>query len=332
MAERVVLHVGLMKSGTTYIQHRLSANRPELARQDICFPGRTWGDQVRATADFFQFGRVGKVPYHGYWERLMNEVDAHPGAAMISMEFFAPVKPAQVQRVADAFAHTDLQIVITIRDLGRNIPAMWQETLKNGRTWTWSEYVEEVRSGGPAGKNFWRQHSAGRIVTRWAEVVGPENVTVITVPRPDAPRELLWERFCEAAGLADPAGWEQGATSNESLGAASAMVMRAVNEAVADIEWREYEPLVKGLLGSQIMAARKKQEPVIGFAAPPWVHGRADRMKQRIAGSGVRLIGDLDDLTPLDVPGVDPESVDTEEQLAAALTGLEGLLRASMKA
>ena len=41
MAERVVVHIGLMKSGTTFLQGRLDANREQLAAQGVLFPGPT---------------------------------------------------------------------------------------------------------------------------------------------------------------------------------------------------------------------------------------------------------------------------------------------------
>ena len=55
MAERVVLHIGAMKSGTTYIQDRLNANAEALARHGILVPRR----QVLAVLDALGAGQVG---------------------------------------------------------------------------------------------------------------------------------------------------------------------------------------------------------------------------------------------------------------------------------
>ncbi len=43
MAQRVVMHVGLMKSGTSYIQERLFASQEQLAAQDVHLPGGRGG-------------------------------------------------------------------------------------------------------------------------------------------------------------------------------------------------------------------------------------------------------------------------------------------------
>jgi hypothetical protein len=44
MAQRVIVHIGLMKSGTTFIQGRLGANRARLAAQGVLFPAPPGGD------------------------------------------------------------------------------------------------------------------------------------------------------------------------------------------------------------------------------------------------------------------------------------------------
>jgi hypothetical protein len=54
MARRVVLHVGLMKSGTTFIQGRLNASRATLADQKVLFPGPSWARHARAVSDFME--------------------------------------------------------------------------------------------------------------------------------------------------------------------------------------------------------------------------------------------------------------------------------------
>ena len=54
MAQRVVFHIGLMKSGTTFIQGRLNANRQRLAEQQVLFPGPAWSRHVRAVSDLMQ--------------------------------------------------------------------------------------------------------------------------------------------------------------------------------------------------------------------------------------------------------------------------------------
>jgi hypothetical protein len=54
-------------------------------------------------------------------------------------------------------------------------------------------------------------------------------------------------------------------------------------------------------------------------------------MITRLRELGVRVVGDLEDLRPVPVPGVDPSSVSDSERLDAAVAGLEGLVRATLR-
>jgi hypothetical protein len=51
MARRVVLHVGAMKSGTSYLQRLLMENRELLGERGVLLPGQSWRDQVRGVVD-----------------------------------------------------------------------------------------------------------------------------------------------------------------------------------------------------------------------------------------------------------------------------------------
>jgi hypothetical protein len=69
-------------------------------------------------------------------------------------------------------------------------------------------------------------------------------------------------------------------------------------------------------------------EPRIGLAVAPWVIEEAEDQRQGLVELGVRLVGDWADLTPVDVPGVDPETLDERQVGEAALAGLAGLIAA----
>jgi hypothetical protein len=50
-------------------------------------------------------------------------------------------------------------------------------------------------------------------------------------------------------------------------------------------------------------------------------------MRNQLERSGAHVVGDLDDLAPLDVAGVDPTQVGDRAQLDAAVAALAGALR-----
>ena len=174
----MVLHVGCLKSGTSYVQRTLDRNRDALAAQGFLFPGTSWRQQVAAVIDVRGHRRDGVVPADavGAWDRLRTEIAAWPGTAIVSMEFLATTTPAGIRRIVAALAPASVEVVVTVRDLGRTIPSMWQESVKNGEAGTWAEFVGAVRHGdprqpGPA-RRFWRHQAATPIARRWSRGVG----------------------------------------------------------------------------------------------------------------------------------------------------------------
>ena len=54
---RIFLHIGAMKTGTTYIQTVLSENRERLIEEGVLFPGERWRSQVRAVEDVLRLSK-----------------------------------------------------------------------------------------------------------------------------------------------------------------------------------------------------------------------------------------------------------------------------------
>jgi hypothetical protein len=320
MAQRVVFHIGLMKSGTTFIQGRLNTNRERLAAQQVLFPGPTWNRHVRAVSDLL--GSPKRKP--GSWNSLVDEITDHDGTAVVSMEYLAPMGRPRIKVLRDAFPDTEIRIAVSVRDLGRSVPAMWQESIKNRRTWTWAEYVRSIEKGGDPGRRFWRQQHAAKIVRRWGSVLGSDHVYVVTVPPPGADPTLLWDRFSEVAGIR-PDTWDEAPRANESLGAASTLVMRQLNFATQDLPIAAYKKRVKAL-AKHVMSGHRAEEDPIGFTVPRWLREESGRVLADLRRTGAHVVGDLADLEPVDVRGVDPATVTDSAQLEAAIAAISGVL------
>ena len=328
---RLVLHVGAMKSGTTFIQSRLFAHRDLLQERSVRVPGRRRRSQVLAVQQLLRGGGP-------MWDKHAAAVSRHKGTSVISMELLGPAREEVVATLRDS-VDADVEVVITARDLNRSLPAMWQETVQNGRSWGWHDYVigartdrPSARQGAPTtepGRAFWIQQDLVRMARTWASVFGAERVSVVTVPPPGSAPELLWSRF---AGIVGPEldGLTSAPDPNESLGAASATAMRRLNELLdaEGLPFPQGHQLRKRLLTKQVLAARKSAEPAIGLGVLPWVSDEADAQRAGLVDLGVRLVGDWADLTPVDVPGIDPETLEDREVGEAALAGLAGLLAA----
>jgi hypothetical protein len=328
VAEQVVLHVGLMKSGTSFLQQALRHNRARLHEQGVLFPS-PWKRQVQAVKEISTHGLRDQPPLagDGPWRSLVDDVRRWDGAAVLSMEFLGPRGLAKARQIVDAFAPAEVEVVLSVRDLARTIPAMWQESLQNRGTWTWDEYLEGVEgedrtTPGP-GRAFWTRQDAPSITQVWREAAGRDRVTVLTVPPAGAPSEVLWERFASLLPI-DGSGIDLDVRTNPSLGLASLLVLRELNQRLdADgrtLTGRQYERVVKQLLAKRGLAGREG-DPRLGYDAA-WVTERGDRDIARLRALAPRVAGDLEDLRCAPVRGADAAAVTVEQQLDAALAGL----------
>ena len=201
--------------------------------------------------------------------------------------------------------------MLTARDLNRSPVSVWQETVQNGRTWTFSAYLADARDKRPgrergvsdretAGGTFWRQQHLVRLAQDWTSVVGADRFTLVTVPPPGAAPDLLARRFAQATDLPIVA---TGAPSggNESLGLASALVLPWVNELLDErgLAFPAGSSLRKRLLAKTLLAARRDQEPRLGLPVSDWVRAQSADTMAELRRLGARLVGDWDDLLPV---------------------------------
>ncbi len=329
MATRLVLHVGVMKSGTTFIQRVLLANQERLKEQGILFPGRRWRRQVVAVRDLMaQVDEQGnRLDPDGPWNTMAAKIREWPGTAIMSMEYLGPRSAAQIAVVRETFPDTEIEVVLTVRDLARSITSMWTESVQNRGTKTWPGYLKALRTGDdPVGQAFWRQQRITTVVKRWTAVFGAEHVTVITVPPPGAPRDTLWKRFASVAGIPEDL-CDLDVVGNAALDAPSALVMRRLNERLAESEMdpKVYDRFVKRGLAKNGINERPRRGPSVGLNSP-WVMLLAKRELRELRALSPRVVGDLAELRSRPVKGISPRKVSTEQQLEAAVDGMAALL------
>jgi hypothetical protein len=224
------------------------------------------------------------------------------------MEYLSILGGAKTDVAVASFGDVPVRVVLTARHLAGALPAQWQTSLRGGgHTWTLDQYVQAASAARPrrraAGRHFWRRHNWPAIVNRWATRVGVDQVRLVAVPVPGTPEHELWDRFCEASSI-DPAGLRTTARRKESLGAASAELVRLLNVRLAARPAsaeavRQQRRWVKSSLAADVLLARKGMEPPI--LVPPridgWARQRAERMLERLAETGIQVVGDPADLT-----------------------------------
>jgi len=314
----VFLHIGTMKTGTSYLQQVLGRNTDVLAGDGAIYVAA--GAPTTRGAIKEALGKRGGASPDGPWSRLAGIARDHHGSkSIISNELISFADDEQAQKIVASFRPNPVTVIITARDLARLLPSAWQNKVKHGRAWPYARYVNSVISDeGPKGasRSFWHHHDLAAIVDRWVAAAGADHVVVIPVPRRDAGPDALWERFASVVGL-NESGYDltQDRRSNLSLGYAETELLRHVNRRLHDHEdWSRHAKVVQRLLANEVLRPDPSkpvanERPQLTPAQHEWTIEKSRELADHVAGSGVRVLGSLDELVP------DPMS--EEEQRAA---------------
>lgn len=328
MASRVFLHIGVMKSATTYIQQLCNANARTLRRHGVLWqPSRKYH---QAILDLTAPGRLEPI-HRGAWNRLCEAVAEHPGDALVSCERMASLSPQKIQEIAEGLLAEELRVIVTARDLVRVAPSQWQESLKNQGRLRWADWLEHVCRGPGAqdvAVGFWKQQNLPAVVRAWGDVASRGQVHLVTVPLVRSDPDIVWRRFAEAIEF-PPDLVEVPALGNPSLGAVSAELLRRLNETMGPIEPGSYSRGFKEGLAKQVLVSRADVEPRPRLDEKSHARLRelSLEMVAELKGMDVTVSGDLADLIPDEGRGVahDPSDSTDGELLDAAITGLVGL-------
>jgi hypothetical protein len=330
--QAVHLHIGAMKTGTTYLQRLLEANGDALAADGARFAGATWVDQVRGVRDVLDMGDTAeaKAKFSGAWDELLEDMDGSHLRPIISMEFLSYARAPAAARVVQSLLPADVHVVLSIRTAARVVPAQWQEQVQNRSTVSWEQWCAQVpvASTPPtaARRIAQRAVAVSRMVRAWAPVVAAERLHVVTVPPPGSPPTVLWGRFAQALDLTADRYVAPEGKANASLGHVSAELLRRLNERLVDLDIRRYNTVVKAVLAKDVLAGMPGDRPV---RLVPSLVGCARRWDEQtlaaIRNTPCDLIGDLADLQdPVPVDS-EPVVVTAEQLLAAGRRGITGL-------
>ena len=340
MSRSVYLHVGAPKTGTTYVQDRLTLNARRLADHGIHFPTRSplvspALFQFRAALDLLEQDWGGPSGHAaGNWEVLAKKVRRLSGTVVVSHEILAPAPPDKVAKAIEDLGGGEIHVVYSARDLGRALPAAWQESIKQGRRWSFATFLRKAQHGTPW---FFRAFDIPNVLGTWGGAVPPERIHLVTVPqRPRSPVEgatgdPLWLRFCEVFGIDPDWAPTDSDRANASLGVVETNVLRELNRRLDRKARRKppYDYLVRQALVED-RRVRRSSAPV---RLPPsdfgWLEETTERWIEYIEQSGVRVVGDLADLRPErpdpDEPWQDPDRVPARKRLRASLDALAAM-------
>jgi hypothetical protein len=269
----------------------------------------------------------------GAWDRMVASIRAFGGPAVIDHEILAAASADQIDRALADFDIADVHVVFTARDIARQLPAAWQERIKNKDTLAYADFLDGVHAGlvgtGPR-KYFWPLHDIPNILARGSRNVPRERVHLITLPPPGGDQTLLWRRFASVLGI-DPTAYDTDLSrENTSLTAAEAAVLRDLNATLADIDvpWPVYRSAVKhGLSGALADGQRTSVRIELPESVYAWVSEWSRNAVAELRAANYHVVGDLDDLLPASRPtGIDPDAVPAEQRAEAATRMLAAML------
>jgi hypothetical protein len=332
---RVYMHVGEPKTGTTFLQDVLWANRRVLAARGVVLPGYNQRDHIRARRDLRDEPRQATDradPWAGEWDVLAAQALRAPVAAVITDELLAACTEQQVERAVRSLAPADVHIIVTARALDAVLPAEWQETVKCGDSLDWETWLRGVSGTAPAPdrrdrSEFWAVHDTLAILRLWLRHIPADHVHIITTPRQRSP-QLLWARLASVLGV-DPGGVDLSqARSNSSLGYAETEFLRRVNERLrADVPEWFYTRNVKSVLAQDVLRAQPgNRHPAVPPELLAWAADQAELLSKGLRDTGVHVVGDVAELlADRDMARLVPLAAEPAEMVDAAVASAVAL-------
>jgi len=330
MATRVFLHIGLPKTGTTYLQQVLWKNKDELGRQGVLLPGfgprqHLWASAVvREEKNIRQ--RHADAPHA--WAALTRESVAWPGPVVISHEFLAAASAEQAKDAVNSFGAAEVHLILTARDTLSLVTARWQEFVKNGATTPIDSYpASDVTD--PQNAWDWGTMDLADVLRRWGTAVPADRVHIVTLPKPSEPHQTLWLRFAALLQV-DPSKFDAAnSAANESLGVVEVELLRRVNRNLQGFD----KPLdrglwIRGYLAQNKLASGGREKFWPSPERVQQLRERGDAAAAFVEQSGFQVYGDLADLrTPTELPTRrHPDAVSDTEILDVASATIASML------
>lgn len=324
-----LLHIGPPKTGTSTLQGAAHRSRTAMQAQGVRYAGsaRHSGAAVLAVMGRRSFGKDEGAPPIRKWQGLLRDVQrAGDGRVLISSEFFADAEPAAIARILDDLDRSRVHVVVTLRPLDRIMPSQWQQYVQSGFRMAWPSWLERMLGNPPdpsPSPSFWRRHRHDELVRRWADEIAPQNVTLVVIDetRPD----YVLRVFESLLGLREETLAADEATLNRSMTVPEIEAVRAFNTAffAAGLGNALFHRAMH-FGAASYMRTRKPapEEPRIELpgSAVARVAEISREMIDGLRDSGVRVIGDLDDLivrAPGTLPSEKPDDGCIPAEVAA---------------
>lgn len=332
MAERVYLHIGAPKSGTTFLQTMVWDNKSLLKEAGVLLPGPTRRTHI-AMATWARTESPTPAQ-HRVWTQVRDEIAAWPGNALVSCEWFTMVSDARIARLVEGLQPAEVHVVFTARSPARTLPAAWQERLKLGDSVDLADMLESLEAADNERWN-WATLDPSRVLPRWGKHVPHDRIHLVTLPPSGTAPSMLWTRFARACDIPEAELSQTKAFANESLTAEAARLMQLIGpqllESVGSEGYDKYR-WIRNYLSHTLLARQDGHKIRLLPEELAALEAHTDRAIATLEAGGFDVVGDLTDLrdTPDQSDAVRPSEVSDQTLLAlssAVIPPMLGRLR-----
>lgn len=229
-----ILHIGLMKTGTTALQEGLSSMRNTLMKKGVIYPASNTFQsrhvQLVWSCVSDLLGPYARSKYSGIrteqaLQDILTEIDSsNANICIISAEDFSLFSPSRFIPII-RFIETSYKIIVYLRPQHEMIESMYKQLIKGaGIRDDLETFINKSLNSRRAGAT---PLDYKKLLNEWSEIIDPNRITVRTYGE-SARRDIVSD-FFEAIGLSIPTTISQN-RANASLEGPYLEFLRSANE------------------------------------------------------------------------------------------------------
>jgi len=240
--KRIILHIGIHKTGSTAIQTGLWINRRKLLRHGIDYPLIGLVGRGHHNIAYDLQGDQRYIPAFGNVRSLLRHISrSRAHTIIVSAEDFCDFDRRHVRQTAELLQPYEVQIAVYLRRQDQLMQAMWAQQVKSGiLTLSFNEWFDSLfqrRIDDRVSLTDLQRLDFEALLNSWAECFGPEAIKVRPYERSRLNDDLMRD-FSDLVGMALPAeirfqGHENVTPDISTLEVMRELAKRSGQEAVA---------------------------------------------------------------------------------------------------
>ena len=225
-APRYVVHVGLPKTGTKYLQYNFWRLRRQLRAVGVYYPSEWW-QEGPIFAHHKLAEDLNKAPDARIAEIFSRLNTCGSTTVLLSSEGFNSIPVSGLEHLRDLTGGAKVEIVFYARRWSDWIPSQWQQAVKQGSLQTFPEWYATLLSGADTHPGI----NQAIPLEKFAKVFGRGNVRLVSYSNLVDQKADIFDHFCKRilnlAAL--PSIESSGELVHESMGALLTELIRTLN-------------------------------------------------------------------------------------------------------